>query len=378
LYEGARVNVDHPERTKPGSSRSYRDRFGSFKNVRFVEGDGLRGDFKYNKKHSVAEQFEYDVENDPENCGFSHNATGPLVKRGGSLVCESIEAVRSVDLVADAATTASLFEGKPRMKIRRTAKTRKTKFSRKEIGKRLMEGGLRRRTIRRLLEALDPNAPAPAAAPSGGAGGGDSVDAILALIKPILQNPNLSQEDSIKQTTKVMKALKDMIPGGSSKDAAAAGTAADMMAGDDDDADADDDDRIEGDDVDDDDDPPRNGKKPKAGKKDRGQDLPATRLEARLARLEAREERTAVNELCSSEGFKPTEKQLKLLLAAEDDETRQDLIESWTDADDSPARTGRIRGKGRAKSREFVEGGSGGKARKYKDSADWAADLIDD
>ena len=46
LYEGIRVNVDHPERSKPGIARSYRDRFGSLRGVHFVEGDGLRGNLR--------------------------------------------------------------------------------------------------------------------------------------------------------------------------------------------------------------------------------------------------------------------------------------------------------------------------------------------
>ncbi len=111
LYEGVRVNIDHPNRKTPGETRSYRDRFGSLRNIRFVEGAGLFGDFHYNKTHEVAAQFEWDAEHNPGACGFSHNARGELVNRGGKLVCESIEGVRSVDLVADPATTDSLFEG---------------------------------------------------------------------------------------------------------------------------------------------------------------------------------------------------------------------------------------------------------------------------
>lgn len=382
LYEGSRVNVDHPDRKTPGASRSYRDRFGSFRNVRYESGDGLRGDFKFNAKHPIADQFMYDVENDPANCGFSHNATGPLSRKEGRLVCESIEAVRSVDLVADAATTASLFEGKPRMKIKSSkTRTRKAaKFNRRTVGRKLLEGGFKKKMIHRLLEAMDA-ATAPPSGGGGGGGGGSSVDSVLGLLKPILENPNITVEDSIKQVNKVLKALKDMIPGGSNKDKSGAGAGADtggdtsMMAGLGDDDDADERDRLE-DDADNDDDPPARGKKGKRDRNNRRQRPAPSNLESRLARLEAREERIAVRELCDSEGFKPTEKQLKLLLACEDDNTRQDLLESWTDADNSPARRGRIRS-GKAKSRDFVEGSNGGKPRSYKDSKDWAAGLMD-
>src|SRR5205814_1387894 len=46
LYEGMRVNLDHPT-TNPNASRSVRDRFGKLVNVR-KEADGTRGDLRYN------------------------------------------------------------------------------------------------------------------------------------------------------------------------------------------------------------------------------------------------------------------------------------------------------------------------------------------
>jgi hypothetical protein len=110
LYENAKVNIDHPV-SGATEARSYSDRFGMIKAVRFVEGSGLFGDFHYNPKHQVAEQFAWDAENNPASMGFSHNATlrlGP--KTNGKQVIESIIAIRSMDLVADPATTTSLFE----------------------------------------------------------------------------------------------------------------------------------------------------------------------------------------------------------------------------------------------------------------------------
>jgi len=63
LYEGASVNIDHPD-GRPDQPRSYRDRFAIVKNVHFREG-GLWGDLHYNPKHAVAEQFAWDAENAP-------------------------------------------------------------------------------------------------------------------------------------------------------------------------------------------------------------------------------------------------------------------------------------------------------------------------
>lgn len=139
LYEGVRVNIDHgkfPGRDGETSDRSYRDRFGFLKDVRFVPGDGLRGDLHFNPKHALAEQFAWDVEHAPENVGFSHRAFGHGRQVGDRYLVEKISAVRSVDLVADPATTKSLFESfqperkEPEMKktIKEILEAHKTNF----------------------------------------------------------------------------------------------------------------------------------------------------------------------------------------------------------------------------------------------------------
>jgi len=110
LYEGAKVNVDHPERG-PMAERKISDRIGKIRNVRFVEGRGLFGDFHYNPHHPMANQLAWDAEHSPESLGFSHNATLRLGKpKDGKEVIEEILNIRSMDLVADPATTSSLFE----------------------------------------------------------------------------------------------------------------------------------------------------------------------------------------------------------------------------------------------------------------------------
>ncbi len=106
LYEGKRVNVDH---TKSGDSRSYRDRIGKLVNVA-TRPDGLYGDLHVNPQHMLAEQLFWDAENSPESVGLSHDVSGRVVRRDGKPVVEAINVVRSVDLVADPATTAGLFE----------------------------------------------------------------------------------------------------------------------------------------------------------------------------------------------------------------------------------------------------------------------------
>ncbi|MBQ4143323.1 MAG: hypothetical protein IJD43_07615 [Thermoguttaceae bacterium] len=110
LYENAKVNVNHP-RHSPQAPRDYQDRIGNIRNVRFQKNEGLYADFHFNPRHPLAEQLMWDAEHAPENVGFSHNiAAKTATQKDGSLLVEEILLVRSVDLVADPATTHGLFE----------------------------------------------------------------------------------------------------------------------------------------------------------------------------------------------------------------------------------------------------------------------------
>ncbi len=107
LYEGVRVNINH---VKPGQPRGYADRIGRLESPR-VQSGGIYADLRFNPKHALAEQLAWDAENAPGNVGLSHDAEGRLSRAGGKTLVEEILSVRSVDLVADPATTGGLFEG---------------------------------------------------------------------------------------------------------------------------------------------------------------------------------------------------------------------------------------------------------------------------
>ncbi len=109
LYEGARVNVNHPK-GHPLASRDYQDRLGLVRNIALRPGAGLFGDFHFNPKHALAEQLLWDAQHAPENVGFSHNVQARTVRQGDEMFVEAILKVHSVDLVADPATTSGLFE----------------------------------------------------------------------------------------------------------------------------------------------------------------------------------------------------------------------------------------------------------------------------
>ncbi|TWT85584.1 hypothetical protein Pla123a_03910 [Posidoniimonas polymericola] len=109
LYEGARVNVNHPA-GDPLAPRDYRDRLGVIRGVELRTGEGLFGSLHFNPKHPLAEQLAWDAEHAPHNVGLSHNVLARTSRHDGRTVVESIEHVQSVDLVADPASTAGLFE----------------------------------------------------------------------------------------------------------------------------------------------------------------------------------------------------------------------------------------------------------------------------
>ncbi len=108
LYEGAKVNVNHPKGS-PLAARDYQDRLGAIRNVRQVTG-GMFGDLHFNPKHALAEQLAWDATHAPENVGFSHNVEARTSRQDGRTIVEAILKVQSVDLVADPATTRGLYE----------------------------------------------------------------------------------------------------------------------------------------------------------------------------------------------------------------------------------------------------------------------------
>lgn len=116
LYEGIKVNVDHPD--DPSDTRSAYDRCGKLINVRFVEGKGLFGDLWLNPGHRIFESVFSAAEQMPDLFGLSHNAQGEGEKEDGVFVVSKITEVRHVDLVADPATTSSLSEARKMRKLK--------------------------------------------------------------------------------------------------------------------------------------------------------------------------------------------------------------------------------------------------------------------
>ena len=127
LYEGIRVNINHPD-GKPSDQRSAYDRFGKLENIRWVEGEGLYGDLVFLKSHPMSERICEAAERMPDVFGLSHNAGGDgKVDKDGTFVVSEIVEVRHVDLVADPATTKSLQESRQAKNLKESAMDEKMK-----------------------------------------------------------------------------------------------------------------------------------------------------------------------------------------------------------------------------------------------------------
>lgn len=111
LYEGIKVNCDHPPRDHNKqviqTDRSVFDRFGKLLNVR-DEPEGLTGDLHFLTSHPMAPAVCEAAEKMPDIFGLSHNANVRESLDSGQVI--AINRVRSVDLVADPGTTRGIFE----------------------------------------------------------------------------------------------------------------------------------------------------------------------------------------------------------------------------------------------------------------------------
>ena len=148
LYENAKVNLDHPE-GDPNRPRSYTDRLGVIREVQLRGEDGLYADFHFNPNHPLAEQLLWDAEHAPANVGFSHNVDAVLRREQGETVVEDILSVRSVDLVADPATTAGLFESTDGDEFPATAEEQA-----KTLAEKIVASQNENETLRRKIHAL--------------------------------------------------------------------------------------------------------------------------------------------------------------------------------------------------------------------------------
>lgn len=103
-YESAPVNADHGDESTVGR------RLGWFSDVKPGDDGRPRGRLNVLKAHPLAEAVFEAAERNPSLFGMSHVAVCGTKRVNGRETVESINKVLSIDLVADPATTKSLYE----------------------------------------------------------------------------------------------------------------------------------------------------------------------------------------------------------------------------------------------------------------------------
>ncbi len=105
VYEGRPVNCDH------GKAATVDRRLGWLANVRVGPDGRPRADLHVLTSHPMAARVLEAAERNPALFGLSHVAVARTRMDKGTEVIEAIQSVESVDLVAEPATTKSLYEG---------------------------------------------------------------------------------------------------------------------------------------------------------------------------------------------------------------------------------------------------------------------------
>lgn len=109
LFEGKSVCIDHPDKSRADSSRSFLDAVGWLSNVRFERG-AVYADLNLLESHPATATILERAEKNPKGFGLSINARGNQSRINGEQVVTKISEVASVDIVLDPATNISLFE----------------------------------------------------------------------------------------------------------------------------------------------------------------------------------------------------------------------------------------------------------------------------
>jgi len=114
-YEGAAVNCDHKEEA------TVERRIGWFSDVRPGSDGKPRGRLHLLKSHPMTERVFEAAERNPALFGMSHVAVCSTSRVNGRETVEGINKVVSIDLVADPATTSSLYESTIRRVLKEIA-----------------------------------------------------------------------------------------------------------------------------------------------------------------------------------------------------------------------------------------------------------------
>lgn len=327
MYEGVTVNINHVRndpKTRAYQERQIQDRWGVLRNARYFEGS-VYADLHYLKNHPMTPQLIEAAERFPDTFGLSHDAAGDeQVIDGERRVVELFE-IRSVDVVAEPATNAGLFESHERKPMSQKFNKITERCSVKQIKECLCEA----MGAYPELQEMDVEY-------GGDADGGIGAAFKMAMMK-VLEDDSLDTAGKLSKL-KVIMAAKDKAMeaiGGMSMGEA------EMPPDEDEPASMEEPDEEQM--------PPEDGMEEGMGMykkkmESRRVDPEQKRLLEQIAGLQADLDRSRCRSLLVESGVEPSDVRIKALMALQESE-RADLVKTWRGSSASgkrPVRTGSV------------------------------------
>jgi hypothetical protein len=196
FYEGIGVNLNHPDRRETASERPVEAGFGWLAGIE-VKADGVFGDLHFLKSHPQAAVIVEAAERNPKRFGLSHNAEGRIARKDGRNVVESIEKVRSVDVVQNPATNSGLFESK--------------EHTMKKTVRQILETHEEGKLLALVEDAiLAPLADAPVDVADGAAADDQVAAAFKSMIDTVLDDDGLDLKAKLGKIREILKAQEKL------------------------------------------------------------------------------------------------------------------------------------------------------------------------
>lgn len=212
MYEDRDITLDH-DRKDPNRERQVLESVGKPVNL-VVKPDGIYGDFAYWKSHPAASLIVERATRSPGNFGFSHNADGKQVTRGGRRVVESINRVVSLDLVLRPATTNGLFESEESMPTIR------------QILESCAPARLQGKSVKKFLEMEGmADAPVPEASEASSMSADQKIRAAFKeALQMVLDDDSLDMKATLSKVKDILTAREKLLNGGAPEAAEASET----------------------------------------------------------------------------------------------------------------------------------------------------------
>lgn len=210
LYEGVKVNIDHPQGREGSAERGFAEGIGELRNIT-RDRDGVFGDLHFLKTHPSTPMLVESAERFPRQFGLSHNAEGDLNERDGKWVVESIQAVHSVDIVSRPATNAGIFES-----VDETGKDAKVKTT----VRKLVESKGSAKQKARLAEMAGGDAAvmdAAAEVPDSGSSDDQVAAAFESMVMAVLRDSSMDLKGKVGRIKDILTTQDKLLNGGAAQ-----------------------------------------------------------------------------------------------------------------------------------------------------------------